>query len=97
MWNRLWNLLKEEFLQRPTEDCWRKIVQEFKKTSQFPNCLEAVDGKHIRVNRFPYSGSMNLNYKGYFSIIVMAVADSDYKFTYVDIGVYGKDCDSSVF
>jgi len=27
----------------------------------------------------------------------MAVADSDYKFTYVDIGAYGKDCDSSVF
>ena len=27
----------------------------------------------------------------------MAVADSDYKFTFVDIGAYGKDCDSSVF
>jgi len=27
----------------------------------------------------------------------MAIADSDYKFTYVDTGAYGKDCDSSVF
>nr|CAI5828711.1 unnamed protein product [Callosobruchus analis] len=40
---------------------------------------------------------MNLNDKGYFSIILMAVADADYKFSYVDIGAYGKDCDSSVF
>ena len=27
----------------------------------------------------------------------MAIADSDYKFTYVDNGAYGKDWDSSVF
>ena len=27
----------------------------------------------------------------------MAVADSDYKFTYADIGAYGEDFDSSVF
>jgi hypothetical protein len=48
-------------------------------------------------NGFQASGSMNLNYKGYFSIVLMAVADADYKFTYVDIRAYGKDCDSSVF
>jgi len=27
----------------------------------------------------------------------MEIADSDYKFTYVDTGAYGKDCGSSVF
>lgn len=27
----------------------------------------------------------------------MAIADADYKFTYVDIGAYGKDCDSNIF
>ena len=63
----------------------------------FPNCLGAIDGKHIRVTKFPSSGSMNLNYKCYFSIVLIAIADSDYKFTYVDIGTCGKDCDSSVF
>ncbi|CAH2002123.1 unnamed protein product [Acanthoscelides obtectus] len=95
--NSLWNLLKDEFLPQPTEETWQRIADNFKKSAQFPNCLGAIDGKHIRVNRFPHSGSMNLNYKGYFSIILMAVVDSDYKFIYVDIGAYGKDCDSSVF
>ncbi|KAJ8949390.1 hypothetical protein NQ318_007486 [Aromia moschata] len=27
----------------------------------------------------------------------MAVADANYRFVYVDIGSYGKDCDSSIF
>jgi len=27
----------------------------------------------------------------------MAVADTHYRFVYVDIGSYGKDCDSAVF
>ncbi|KAL4089146.1 hypothetical protein QTP88_024214 [Uroleucon formosanum] len=40
---------------------------------------------------------MNLNFKNYFSIILMAIVYSDYEFIYVDIGAYGKDCDSAVF
>ena len=59
--------------------------------------MGAFDGKHIRVAKFPRSGSVNLNYKCYFSVVLMEIADSDYKFKYVDIGAYGKDCDSSVF
>jgi len=27
----------------------------------------------------------------------MAVADTNYRFVYVDIGSYGKDCDSTIF
>jgi len=95
--NALWSTLKNEFFPEPTEERWREISDAFRKCSHFPNCLGAIDWKHIRVTKFPRSGSMNLNYKCYFSIVLMAIADSDYKFAYVDIGAYGKDCDSSVF
>ena len=95
--NALWSTLKNEFFPESTEERWREISDAFRKCSHFPNCLGAVDGKHIRVTKFPSSGSMNLNYKCYFSIVLIAIADSDYKFTYVDIGACGKDCDSSVF
>jgi len=27
----------------------------------------------------------------------MAVVDSNYRFVYIDVGAYGKDCDFSVF
>ncbi|KAB0804863.1 hypothetical protein PPYR_01833 [Photinus pyralis] len=95
--NALWDTLKHDVFPKSTEENWRAISDQFATFSHFPNCLGAVDGKHIRVNKFPHSGSMNLNYKSYFSIVLMAIADCDYKFTYVDIGAYGKDCDSSVF
>ncbi|KAG8223752.1 hypothetical protein J437_LFUL003117 [Ladona fulva] len=34
---------------------------------------------------------------GFSSVVLMAVADSDYRFIYVDVGSYGKDCDSNIF
>ncbi len=39
---------------------------------------------------------MNFNYKQHHSIVLMAVADVDYKFSYVNVGGYGKDCDSNI-
>jgi len=97
VWNALWSTLKNEFFPEPTEERWREISDAFRKFSHFPNCLGAIDGKHMRATKFPRSGSMNLNYKCYFSIVLTAIADSDYNFTYVDIEAYEKDCDSSVF
>jgi hypothetical protein len=30
-------------------------------------------------------------------VVLVAVADTNYRFVYVDIGSYGKDCDSTIF
>jgi len=32
-----------------------------------------------------------------FFMVLMAMADTNYRFVYVDIGSYGKDCDSTNF
>jgi hypothetical protein len=40
---------------------------------------------------------MFYNFKDFFPVVFMAVADTDYRFVYVDICSYGKDCDSTIF
>ena len=45
----------------------------------------------------PQSGSLFFNYKGYFSLVLLALVDANYRFIFVDIGEYGSNCDSNVF
>lgn len=89
--------MKNECIPNPTEENWREIAKGFETRVHFPHCIGAVDGKHIRVIKPYLSGSLFCNYKNYYSIILLAVADSNYSFVYVDIGAYGKDSDSNIF
>jgi len=70
---------------------------ELERTANFPNCSGAVDGKHIRVIKREHGGSMFYNYKDFFSVVLIAMADTNYRVVYVDVGSYGKDCDSTIF
>ena len=54
-------------------------------------------GKHIRVMKPEHGGSVFCNYEDFFSpVLIMAVADTNYRFLYADIGSYGKDRDSTI-
>lgn len=89
--------MRRECIPTPTVETWESIASDFERVANFPHCLGAVDGKHVRLTCPFNSGSMYFNYKDYFSIVLMAVADSNYRFVYVDVGSFGKECDPTIF
>lgn len=76
---------------------WKTVANRYYELWNIPNCLGAIDGKHIRIKKFRNTGSQNFNYKGYFSVVLMAVADADGMFVTVDVGDYGRNSDGAVF
>jgi hypothetical protein len=55
-----------------------------------------MDGKHVRIAAPDQTGTLYYNYKGYFSIVLLAMVDANYKFLIVDIGSYSKG-DAGIF
>lgn len=84
-------------MKLPSTEEWEKITREFEKYTNFPNCIGAIDGKHIRIIKPLDSGSMYFNYKHFFSTVLLAVCDANYCFTYIDVGACGKSNDSTIF
>ena len=79
-----------------TEVQWRRISQEFQDIWQFPHVVGALDGKHIVIEAPAKTGTLYHNYKGTFSIVLLAICDAKYNFTLVDMGQYGSNNDSGV-
>jgi len=80
-----------------TPQQWKDIADNFSTRWNFHHCLGALDGKHIAIKCPPNAGSIYYNYKGFHSIILMALVDADYKFSWVDIGSDGSSGDAQVF
>ena len=94
----IFRVLAPDYFRFPdtTED-WTEIADQFQEKWQFPNCLGALDGKHVRLQPPPKSGSRFYNYKHTFSIVLMALVDSNYRFIYIDVGAAGRVADGGVW
>ncbi|XP_058122821.1 uncharacterized protein LOC131293771 [Anopheles ziemanni] len=86
----IWDTLHEGFMPFPTTAALKQVSQMFYERFGFPNCVGAIDGKHIRIKCPNNSGSNFFNYKKFFSIHLQAVADADRRFIFVDVGDYGR-------
>ncbi|KAM3932747.1 LOW QUALITY PROTEIN: uncharacterized protein RB166_005781 [Leptodactylus fuscus] len=92
----IWQHLQPIAMPSPTQEIWLQAAAGFQSVANFPNCIGAVDGKHVRVQKPPHSGSLYFNYKKYFSVVLMAVADATYSFIAIEVGAYGSTGDSRV-
>lgn len=94
----IWSALNEVYLKPPqTKEEWKRIASGFESSWNYPNCLGALDGKHVAMDCPKNGGSNFFNYKGFHSLVLMAICDANYCFTLVDIGGYGRDNDASIF
>lgn len=76
---------------------FKQKAKDFWTRWNFPNLVAAIDGKHVRIMCPNKTGSLFFNYKNYFSIVLLALVDANYKFVIVDIGSYGKEGDAGIF
>lgn len=94
----IYKALAPDYLKMPTTaEQWKTVAQGFDYKWDFPHCVGAIDGKHVRIRCPANSGSSFYNYKGYFSITLLAMCDAEYKFIYTDVGAHGREGDSGIF
>ena len=66
-------------MKTPTnEEEWNSIIDMTKERWQFPNCFAAADGKHVGFKCPSSSGSEFYNYKGFYSVVLLAFVDYNY-------------------
>lgn len=77
----------EDLLSPPVpSEKWKEVTATFENRWSFPHAIGAIDGKHVATRCPKKCVSLYYNYKGFYSIIMLAVVDGDYKFLWVDAG-----------
>ena len=76
------------------------MAQCFEKTEDrwnYPHALNAIDSKHVRIQKPKNGGSFYYNYKHTHSIILLVIAGPDYECLYADVGSKGRVKDSGIW
>ncbi len=88
----------EEVTVTPTiPDDWMVITNNNSRRWQYHRCLGAIDVKHMAIRKPMNGGSYYFNYKNFHSIVLMALVDGNYKFTWVEVGANCTSSDAQIF
>ena len=93
----IYTVLKEPYLAPLiTEKEWSEMPEQFEEVWKMPHAISCIDGKNIKVEWPELSGTLYCIYKGFYSIALMAICDTNYCFTWFDLGKYGSNNDSDI-
>ena len=80
-----------------SEDEIRHVMGKFGEEWQFPYAFAAVDGSHLPI-KCPNGGAQAMkqyfSFKGFYSIVLMALVDAEYGFIWASVGAPGNTQDS---
>jgi len=94
----LYDALQPIFMKCPcTPEEWLVVAEDFQTIWQLKHGIGGMDGKHVAVQAPKKTGSRYYNYKKFFSVILFALVDANYRFLYVDIGRNGQNSDAGVW
>ena len=75
----------------------KKMEEKFRTRWNVSHAVGAIDGKHITMKKRKKSGSDYYNYKGFFSLVLLALVNSEYRFLCVNAGSNGSSSDAQIF
>ena len=77
------------YVKRPTSNNkWKAIPQE--EIWNLPHVVGVIDGKHTRIKCPKSLGTLHHNYKGLFSLLILATCDARYCFTLIDVDLHRR-------
>ena len=95
----LWTENISSNMPKSREDFEEKIL-DMEKLWQFPCCRVALDGCHIPIKCPPgglEAGKEYHNFKNFYSVVLMAMVDSNYRFVWGSCGYPGNFHDAIIF
>ena len=96
--NTLWDDTVKKYFPISRDD-FKESMAKFGEEWQFPYAFAAVDGSHLPIKCLKGGAQamkQYFNFKGFYSIVLTALVEAEYRFIWASVGVPGNTHDSTL-
>uniref|UniRef100_A0A182UMB0 DDE Tnp4 domain-containing protein n=1 Tax=Anopheles merus TaxID=30066 RepID=A0A182UMB0_ANOME len=79
-----------------SEAGWQRVSEAFQDRWQFPHAIGVIDARHVKIRKPLHTDKDYLNYKGFYSIVLLGIVDASANFMYVCVGGKGSIADGGM-